>query len=88
MKPEGLLPHSQVPTPVPILSQLDPVHTPTSHFLNIHLNPLNADLNPVCHLLALLGAHHILHVSNISVKSERSRLTRQECVMCDGRYDV
>ena len=22
---------------------------------------LNAELNPICHLLALLGAHHILH---------------------------
>jgi hypothetical protein len=31
-------------------------------------NPLNADLNPICHLLALLGAHHILHVSRIRVK--------------------
>jgi hypothetical protein len=29
--------------------------------------PLNADLNPICHLLALLGAHHILHVSRIRV---------------------
>jgi len=27
--------------------------------------PLNAELNPICHLLALLGAHHILHVSRI-----------------------
>jgi hypothetical protein len=26
-------------------------------------NPLNAKLNPICHLLALLGTHHILHVS-------------------------
>jgi hypothetical protein len=31
------------------------------------LNPLNAELNPICHLLALLGAHHILHVSRIRV---------------------
>jgi len=27
------------------------------------LNPLNAKLNPICPLLALLGTHHILHVS-------------------------
>ena len=31
-------------------------------------NPLNAELNPICHLLALLGAHHILHISRIRVK--------------------
>jgi hypothetical protein len=30
-------------------------------------NPINAQLNPICHLLALLGAHHILHVSRIRV---------------------
>jgi len=30
-------------------------------------NPLNAKLNPICHLLALLGAHHILHISRIRV---------------------
>jgi len=32
------------------------------------LNPLSAELNPICHLLALLQAHHILHVSRIRVK--------------------
>jgi hypothetical protein len=31
------------------------------------INPLNAKLNPICHLLALLGAHLILHVSRIRV---------------------
>jgi len=30
---------------------------------------LNAEINPICHLLALLGAHHILHVSMIRVNS-------------------
>ena len=34
-------------------------------------NPLNTKLNPICHLLALLGAHHILHVNRIRVNSER-----------------
>jgi hypothetical protein len=33
----------------------------------IDFNPSNAELNPICHLLALLGAHHILHVSRIRV---------------------
>jgi len=31
-------------------------------------NFLNAELNPIFHLLALLGADHILHVSRIRVK--------------------
>ena len=37
------------------------------------LNPLNAELNPIFYLLALL-AHHFLHVSRISVKSLTLRL--------------
>jgi len=32
-------------------------------------NPLNAELNPICHLLALLGAHRILHVSGVMVNN-------------------
>jgi hypothetical protein len=32
------------------------------------VNPLNAELNPIYYLLALLGAHHILHISRIRVK--------------------
>jgi hypothetical protein len=31
-------------------------------------NPLKPELNPICYLLALLGAHHFLHVSGIRVK--------------------
>jgi hypothetical protein len=37
-------------------------------------NPLNAELNPICYLLALLGAHHFLHISRIRVKSSTLRL--------------
>ena len=36
------------------------------------VNPLNAQLNHICHLLALLGAHHILHVSRIRDKDKLS----------------
>jgi len=42
-----------------------------TYFLSFYgftdINPLNAGLNPICHLLTLLGAHHILHVSRIRV---------------------
>ena len=36
--------------------------------INLYFYPLNPELNPICLLLALLGAHHILHVSRIRVK--------------------
>ena len=35
------------------------------HHLNV--NPLNAELNNISHMLALLGAHHILHVSGLRI---------------------
>jgi len=33
-----------------------------------YINTLNSEFNPICHLLALLGAHHILQISRIRVK--------------------
>jgi len=62
------------PPPVPILSHIDPVDVLTSHFLKNHLNPLNPELNPICYLLPLLGAHHFLHVSRIRLKLLTFRL--------------
>ena len=40
---------------------------PTILFLFPLFNPLNAELNPIRHLLALVGARHIVHVSRIRV---------------------
>jgi len=37
-------------------------------------NPLDAELSPICHFLALLGTHHILHVSRIRVKMAASHI--------------
>jgi len=46
-----------------------------------YFNPLNAELNPICYLLALLP-HHFLHVSRIRVKSLTLRLlmSYMECL--------
>jgi len=33
----------------------------------LHINPLNAELNPIYNFLVLLGAHHIVHVSGMRV---------------------
>ena len=35
--------------------------------MGVVVNSLNAELNPICHLVALIGAHPILHVSRIRV---------------------
>ena len=32
------------------------------------IDPSNAELNPICHLLTLLGTHHIFHISVLRVK--------------------
>jgi hypothetical protein len=43
----------------------------TLYKVQVIFNPLNAELNPICHLLALLGAHHIFHVSVLRVNACR-----------------
>jgi hypothetical protein len=35
-----------------------------------NINPLNAELNPICHLLELLETHLIFHVSRIRVQMD------------------
>ena len=39
----------------------------TKQHIYPNIKPLNTELNPIYHLLALLEAHHILHVSRIRV---------------------
>ena len=41
----------------------------------MYFNSLSAELNPICHLLALLD-HHILHVSRIRVNVNLKLLTK------------
>ena len=44
-------------------------YSKSCYFFSKSFNPLNPELNPICYLLALLGAHSFLHVSRIRVKS-------------------
>ena len=43
---------------------------PIIYTQTVYLNPSNTELNPICHLLALLGAHHMHHVNRVGVKSD------------------
>jgi hypothetical protein len=52
-----------------------------------NFNPLNAELNPICHLLALV-AHHILHVSRIKVNEVPSSGSEQGQVVGTHDYSV
>jgi len=70
------------PPPVPILSQLDPVHTPTSHFLKFHLNIILSSLpEPLKLSLSFrfphqnpLYASHLPHTRYMLRPSHSSRL--------------
>jgi hypothetical protein len=61
--------------PIPLLQCLmndrhSHYHQNSAEFIyaKINFNPLNAELNPICHLLSLLGAHPIFHVSGLRIK--------------------
>jgi len=52
------------------------LHAPPSWpFKNVLFNPLNTELNPIYHLMALVGAHHIIHFSRIRVNAVIFTLT-------------
>ena len=51
-----------------IQSQMNTLKPLILHFYRAYINPLKPELSPICYLLALLGAHHFLHVSRIRVK--------------------
>ena len=63
---------------------LPPTQQPT-------INPLNAELNPICHLLALLEDHHIFHVSGLRVKhspkhKSEIRVVFRKNILCCEKY--
>ena len=51
-----------------LLCSFTPIHPYDTIWPKCEFNPLNPKLNPICYLLALLGANHFLHVSGIRVK--------------------
>jgi hypothetical protein len=51
------------------------------YFTLITVNPLNADLNPICHLLALLGGATIVDISRLWVKYFCKLHTLRKCAV-------
>ena len=55
---------------------------------NSVFNPLNAELNPICHLLALLGVRHIFHVSGLRVKGFLHRHALNRVSVCHSLRQI
>ena len=64
--------HGTEISPITETAKINILFTTPTIYRNI--NPLKPELNPMCCLLALLGAHHFLHVSRIRVKLLTFRL--------------
>jgi hypothetical protein len=60
---------------------------PNVYISYIHdtINTLSPELNPICHLLALL-AHHFLHVSRIRIKPNIVSAISLYCNVCGASY--
>ena len=61
-------------SPIPIILQSPVLTAFTTRF-----NPLNAELNPICHLLALLGGATIVVVSRLRVKIRKLYVLFIQC---------
>jgi hypothetical protein len=66
MEPEGSLLHSQGPAILPILSQLNPEHTPISHFLKIKL----LSECPITHISKICTHTHTHNNEGVDVLSD------------------
>ena len=81
------------PRPVRILSQLDPVHNPTSHFLKIQLNniphlplgPPSCLFPPPKPCISLSSPSYVLHAPSISFFSISARMLTKFNATKEGR---
>jgi len=57
----------------------------STNYRTFAFSPLDAELNPICHLLALLGAHHILRVSRVRVKRQNTHFLLSSSLYIQAR---
>ena len=64
------------------------LHHSVHHELKTYINPLNTELNPICYLLALVGAHHIVHVSRVRLKLKFSAWNMTQCWLFADTFTI
>jgi hypothetical protein len=78
--------------PTAVLSCTGVVLQLEGHYNSNNINSLNAELNSICHLLALLGAYPILHISRIRVNINMNiykylwLLDQMPMMLCDRKF--